>query len=86
MSQQAPGKGMGRIFMIVAWCAGLYLATQFFGRVEQRQQNPNTEALSLDTKGAWIGVDNGNHVRADGEKRPVVWRFAAPQGGWSAKQ
>ena len=44
----------------------------------------NTEALSLDAKGAWIGVDNGNHVRADGEKRPVVWRFAAPQGGWSA--
>ena len=45
----------------------------------------NAEALSLDTKGAWIGVDNGNHVRADGEKRPIVWRFTAPQGGWSAK-
>ncbi|MQT26605.1 DNA topoisomerase IV [Pseudomonas helleri] len=43
------------------------------------------EALSLDAKGAWIGVDNGNHIRADGEKRPIVWRFAAPQGGWSAK-
>jgi hypothetical protein len=24
-------------------------------------------------------------VRADGEKRPIVWRFAAPDGGWSAK-
>ena len=45
----------------------------------------NAEALILDDKGAWIGVDNGNHVRADGEKRPLVWRFAAPQGGWSAK-
>ena len=45
----------------------------------------NAEALSIDDKGAWVGVDNGNHVRADGEKRPVVWRFAAPQGGWSAK-
>ena len=45
----------------------------------------NTEALSLDAQGAWIGVDNGNYVRADGEKRPIVWRFAAPQGGWSAK-
>ena len=44
----------------------------------------NTEALSLDASGAWIGVDNGDHVRADGEKRPVVWRFAAPPGGWSA--
>lgn len=45
----------------------------------------NAEALSIDDKGAWVGVDNGNHVRADGEKRPVVWRFAAPKGGWSAK-
>ena len=45
----------------------------------------NSEALSLDAKGAWVGVDNGNHARADGEKRPIVWRFAAPQGGWSAK-
>ena len=45
----------------------------------------NAEALSLDAKGAWIGVDNGNHVRADHEKRPIVWRFVAPQGGWSAK-
>ena len=45
----------------------------------------NAEALSLDAKGAWIGIDNGNHARADGEKRPVVLRFTAPQGGWSAK-
>ena len=45
----------------------------------------NAEALVIDAKGAWIGVDNGSHVRADGEKRPIVWRFAAPQGGWSAK-
>ena len=45
----------------------------------------NAEALSVDAQGAWIGVDNGNHVRADGEARPVVWRFAAPPGGWSAR-
>lgn len=45
----------------------------------------NTEALSLDATGAWVGVDNGNHVRADGEARPVIWRFEAPQGGWSAE-
>ena len=45
----------------------------------------NAEALIIDAQGAWIGVDNGNHVRADGEKRPIVWRFDAPQGGWSAK-
>ncbi|TBU79059.1 DNA topoisomerase IV [Pseudomonas daroniae] len=40
------------------------------------------EALSIDEEGAWVGVDNGGHARGDGEKRPVVWRFAAPAGGW----
>lgn len=40
------------------------------------------EALWLDEQGAWIGSDNGRHTRADGEQRPVVWRFAAPKGGW----
>ncbi|MBE7927472.1 esterase-like activity of phytase family protein [Pseudomonas saudiphocaensis] len=45
----------------------------------------NAEALSLDEQGAWIGVDNNAQTRADGEKRPIVWRFATPPGGWSAK-
>jgi hypothetical protein len=44
-----------------------------------------TEALIVDEKGAWVGTDNNFGVRADGEKRPVVWRFAAPEGGWSRK-
>ncbi|MGC5699877.1 esterase-like activity of phytase family protein [Pseudomonas sp. NFXW11] len=43
------------------------------------------EALVVDAEGAWIGVDNNNGARADGEARPIVWRFAAPAGGWSAK-
>ncbi|WP_347903598.1 esterase-like activity of phytase family protein [Pseudomonas purpurea] len=43
------------------------------------------EALVVDADGAWIGIDNNNGARADGEKRPIVWRFAAPEGGWSAK-
>ncbi|APC16252.1 DNA topoisomerase IV [Pseudomonas frederiksbergensis] len=42
------------------------------------------EALVVDAEGAWIGIDNNNGARADGEARPIVWRFAAPQGGWSA--
>jgi hypothetical protein len=40
------------------------------------------EALWVDEQGAWVGSDNGPHIRADGEQRPVVWRFAAPKGGW----
>lgn len=43
-----------------------------------------TEALVVDDTGAWIGTDNNFGPRADGEKRPVVWRFAAPADGWSA--
>ncbi|KAF1033118.1 MAG: hypothetical protein GAK37_00259 [Pseudomonas sp.] len=43
------------------------------------------EALVVDAEGAWIGIDNNFRPRADGEKRRVVYRFAAPAGGWSAK-
>lgn len=46
----------------------------------------NAEALWVDAEGAWIGIDNNEMTRADGEKRPVVWRFAAPKGGWGVKQ
>ncbi|MAB98763.1 MAG: DNA topoisomerase IV, partial [Pseudomonadaceae bacterium] len=35
-----------------------------------------------DPEGAWIGLDTGAHTRADGEDRSIVWRFAAPKGGW----
>lgn len=45
----------------------------------------NAEALWIDAEGAWIAVDNNGLSRADGEDRPVVWRFSAPKGGWGAK-
>ncbi|WXL25225.1 esterase-like activity of phytase family protein [Ectopseudomonas mendocina] len=54
---------------------------------ESRRYSPThgmAEALWVDEKGAWIGVDNGNYTRADGESRPVIWRFAAPAEGWSS--
>ncbi|MHC8337230.1 retropepsin-like aspartic protease family protein [Pseudomonas sp. HLT2-19-2] len=41
MSQQPPGKRAGRVFMVLAWCAALFLATRFFGQWEAHQQNPN---------------------------------------------
>ncbi|KJZ47163.1 TIGR02281 family clan AA aspartic protease [Pseudomonas fluorescens] len=41
MSQQPPGKRAGRVLMVLAWCAALFLATRFFGQWEARQQNPN---------------------------------------------
>jgi len=56
-------------------------------QAHRRYSNPYglTEALIVDAEGAWIGTDNNNDARADGEERPIVWRFAAPEGGWSAK-
>ena len=38
MSQQPPGKRAGRVLMILAWCAALFLATRFFGQWEQRSR------------------------------------------------
>src|SRR5690606_14246544 len=40
------------------------------------------EALWLDEHGAFIGLDNNQLARLDGEDRPLVWHFAAPAGGW----
>ena len=54
---------------------------------ERRYAQPYglAEALVVDAEGAWLGIDNNFGPRADGEKRPVVYRFAAPVGGWSAQ-
>ena len=46
MSQQTPGKRAGRVLMVLAWCAALFLATRFFGQWEERQQNPNVVVSS----------------------------------------
>ncbi|WP_077046748.1 esterase-like activity of phytase family protein [Pseudomonas sp. KK4] len=57
--------------------------------LQERRRYPQpfglAEALVVDADGAWIGIDNNTGARADGEVRPIVWRFAAPEGGWSAK-
>ncbi|MFS0825740.1 retropepsin-like aspartic protease family protein [Pseudomonas phoenicis] len=45
MSQPA-GKRAGKILMLLAWAAGLFLATRFFGQWEARQYNPNTQVQS----------------------------------------
>lgn len=45
----------------------------------------SAEGLALDEQGAWVGLDNNGAARADGESRPLVWRLAAPRGGWLAR-
>ncbi|MQT26606.1 TIGR02281 family clan AA aspartic protease [Pseudomonas helleri] len=83
MSQQAPGKGMGRVFMIVAWCAGLYLATQFFGRWEQRQDNPNTDVISQQGEGfieVKLLANVQGHLVASGRMNNVPVEFLLDTG------
>lgn len=46
MSQQPPGKRAGKVLMVMAWGAALFLATRFFGEWEQRQENPNAVVSS----------------------------------------
>ena len=41
MSEQAPGRRAGRVMWVLAWGAGLLLATHFFGNWEDTQRNPN---------------------------------------------
>src|SRR5690606_12954136 len=39
--EQAPGRRAGRVMWVLAWGAGLLLATHFFGNWEDAQRNPN---------------------------------------------
>ena len=51
MSQPTPGRRAGRVFMVLAWCAALFLATRFFGQWEARQHNPNVVVTSEQREG-----------------------------------
>ncbi|CAM3670328.1 putative protein in cobV 5'region [Pseudomonas reidholzensis] len=66
---QAAGKRAGRVLMVVAWAAAMFLATRFFGQWEDRQQNPNAQPQSTQGEG-FIEVrllSNGQgHFVADG--------------------
>ncbi|NWB90917.1 retropepsin-like aspartic protease family protein [Pseudomonas agarici] len=66
---QPPGRRAGRVLMMLAWCAGLFLATRFFGQWQQHQENPNKVIVSQQGDG-YIDVQltgNGQgHFVADG--------------------
>ena len=70
MSRQPPGKRMGRVLMVLAWCAALFLATRFFGQWEQRQQNPNVVVSSEQGAGfveVKLASNNQGHFVASGQ-------------------
>ncbi|WP_276488279.1 retropepsin-like aspartic protease family protein [Ectopseudomonas mendocina] len=51
MSEQTPGRRAGRVMWVLAWGAGLLLATHFFGGREDRQRNPNQTPQSVHGEG-----------------------------------
>ncbi|MDR9752144.1 TIGR02281 family clan AA aspartic protease [Pseudomonas sp. SZMC_28357] len=51
MSQQPPGRRAGRVLLVLAWCAALFLATRFFAQWEARQENPNAQVTTQQGQG-----------------------------------
>lgn len=80
---QAPGKRAGRVLMVLAWAAAMFLATRFFGDWEARQENPNSEVQSTQGDG-FVEVrllSNGQgHFVADGAINGRVVHFMLDTG------
>jgi aspartyl protease family protein len=51
VSQQSAGRRAGRVMLVLAWGAGLWLATHFFGKWEDAQRNPNSDPESVHGSG-----------------------------------
>jgi aspartyl protease family protein len=83
VSQQPPGKRAGRILLIMAWCAGLFLATRFFGQWEAHQENPNTQVASQHGDG-YIEVkllgNNQGHFVSNGQINGKTVEFMLDTG------
>lgn len=66
---QTPGQRIGRVFMVLAWGAGLFLATRFFGAWEEKQINPNSQITSQHGDGyveVRLAGNGQGHFVADG--------------------
>ena len=78
MNARAPGQRLGRWMMVLAWAAGLLLATHFFGQWQDAREMPNPAPVSLHANG-YIEVrllgDPLGHFRARGSINgtPVVF-------------
>ncbi|WP_165664471.1 retropepsin-like aspartic protease family protein [Metapseudomonas otitidis] len=51
MTQQAPGKRVGRVMLVLAWGIAMLLATHFLGRWEDGKRNPNQAPTSTHGNG-----------------------------------
>ncbi|WAJ38181.1 TIGR02281 family clan AA aspartic protease [Pseudomonas sp. GOM7] len=78
MSEQTPGKRAGRVMWVLAWGAGLLLATHFFGDWEERQRNPNQVPHSVHGQGyveVSLAGNRQGHYLLDGQinDQPVTF-------------
>ena len=83
MSAQPPGKRAGRVLLILAWAAGLFLATRFFGAWEDRQANPNAVVNSSRGDGyveVSLVANRQGHFVADGAIDGRVVHFMLDTG------
>ena len=69
MSGAPPGKRLGRIMLLLAWGAGMLLATRFFAQWEESRYNPNPAPASLHSANhieVSLQGDGQGHFRASG--------------------
>ncbi|WP_438866080.1 retropepsin-like aspartic protease family protein [Pseudomonas abieticivorans] len=83
MSSPVPGRRAGRFFFLLAWIAGLYLATRFFAGWEQREENPNQVVGSQHGQG-YVEVNllsnRQGHFVADGRVNGQKVQFMVDTG------
>ncbi|MCW2268470.1 Retroviral aspartyl protease [compost metagenome] len=80
---QPPGKRAGRVLLVLAWSAGLFLATRYFGDWEQRQANPNTQISSQHGEGfieVQLAGNGQGHFVADGQINGQAVHFLLDTG------
>ncbi|MGX5221047.1 retropepsin-like aspartic protease family protein [Pseudomonas segetis] len=70
MSSQPAGKRAGRVMLFLAWGAGMFLATHFFGNLEDKQRNPNRDPQSIHANGyveVRLASSRQGHYYANGQ-------------------
>ena len=83
MSAAPPGRRAGRILLMVAWIAGLFLATRYFAGREEHEANPNSQVSSAHGQGyieVQLAGNRQGHFVASGMINQVPVQFMLDTG------